>query len=340
MESLLKEITTVEKDYKEESRLLKESDSIHRDLYLWLFIPIAICFGLSSYYFYNLVKKYLQRINANPEDESKVEQTKNEIFKNLSVFSFIRMLSCLVVFILSNKHSNNYESFFCYISQTFPELILFSILLYHASFIIEKYYQIKYRKTDIFFTPSLEVLNILVYIVFSLFMLACVLKGKFLTFMYLCQGISTLISAILSLLYLFYGISLANVYSTNKSNSSELKEKKFIYGKLWSMSLFLGLIFFAKCIVSFLVCLNIFGDLFPSYVNPHIWDCTKLIIFELTTIFILGNTKQRLDNPDEITKKSFMNFNERNEMIDNKQLELHQKEMEQIIEDLNEPLLP
>ena len=42
----------------------------------------------------------------------------------------------------------------------------------------------------------------------------------------------------------------------------------------------------------------------------------------------------------QVGKKSFMNFNERNEMIDNKQLELHQKEMEQIIEDLNEPLLP
>lgn len=307
-----------------------------KNIYLWLFIIIAICYGIASYYFYNLVKKFLQKIIKNPDDETKVEQTKNEIFKNLSVFCFIRSISCLLIFIFSNSHYNNFSSFICFFAQTFPELILFSILLYHSSFLIEKYYQIKYHKTDIFFTPTLEVMNMLIYIIFSLFMLACILKERFLTFMYLCEGISAFISAIISILYLYYGLSLATLYSVKKSTTPELKEKKFIHSKLFFMSLFLGIIFFVKSIVSFLICLNVFGDLYPSNVNPHIWDLTKLIVFEITTIFVLGNTKQRLDT-DESNKKSFLNFNERDAIFDNKNI--HFREMEQIQEDLNEPLL-
>lgn len=317
---------------------LNTNYSLKSDLYLWIFIAIGICFALGAYYFYNLVKKFLYKISKNPEDETKVEHSKNEVFKNLSIFCFIRSISCLVIFVFANKHGDNASSFICYISQIFPELILFSILLFHVSFLIEKYYQIKFRKTDIFFTPSLEVLNILVYIIFSLFILACVLKEKFLTFMYLCEGISALVSAILCILYLYYGLSLASFYSIKKSISSELKEKKFIHNRLFSISLLFGLIYLCKSILSFLVCLDVFGDLNPSFINPNIWDCTKIILFEVTSIIILGNTKQRHEG-FESTKKSFMEFNEKEAFFDNKNIDLHRKEMEQILQDLNEPLL-
>ena len=256
--------------------------------YLWLFIIATIAFGVAAYYFYYLVKKFHQRISKNPDDELKVEQTKNEIYKNLSVFCTVRSISTVIILICANQHNNNFPSFICFICQTFPQLILFSILFNHVSFLIEKYYQIKYRKMDIFLTPSLEILNILVYIVFSLFMLACILKNKFIVFMYLCEGISAFISSIVSILYLYYGISLANVYSIKKTNT-ELKEKKFIHSKLLSVSLIIGLLFLVKAIISFLICLNVFGELYPQMFNPHLWDFLKLMIFELAVILVLGS---------------------------------------------------
>ena len=326
---------------KNSSNVEINEEKIINNNYIWLFALLGIVFILFAYYFYNLVKKFLERIIKNPEDETKVDQTKNEIFKNLSLYCFIRAVSCFIIFICCNPQSQDFPSFISYNALIFPQLILFSILLIHVAFIIEKYYQIKYRKTDIFFTPSLEILNILIYIIFGLFMLGCTLKRKFLTFMFLCTGLTGFISSILAILYLYYGLSLANIYSSKKNNYTEFKEKKFIYSKLFFMSFILGIIYSLNCIISFLISMGFFGKCYPETINPHIWEFSKLCFCEFFTVLVMANTKQRHEE-SEYNKKSFLNFNEKEAVLEkDDRIELHQNQngIDMILDDMNEPLI-
>ena len=283
--------------------------------YLWIFIIAILFFTYACFYYYTLVRKYVQKINFNPEEETKVEQAKNDMFKNLTIYSLIRSITLIIIFILGNPIFNDMTSFFMVIFKVFPFLILMSILLNHVSFLIEKFYQIKYKKNDIFFNPSLEVLNIMIYIIFSLFTFACLLKEKYQTYTTLSQGIIAFVSAILSVLYFYYGIGLSSIYSSKKNQTTELKEKKFLHNRLLSLAIAIGALLGIKSVLSYLICLNVFEFHYPSCFNKNIWEFMNFMIFELGILIILGITKQTKEKKDSLIGNESNLFN--NEIYNN-----------------------
>lgn len=272
----------------------------------YIFLLIFLMFSVTAYYFYNQLKKFKNYINNNPEDERKVDQTKYKIIYNLFVFSLIRGLSCLILFyfISYNEQSLNFLLFS--FSYSFFGIVLFSIILFHASFLIEKFYQIKDKKNDIFFTPSLELLNSMIYLIYILVLISCILKEKYLIFNQISEGILAFTSGVLSFFYFYYGIKLANIYSIkNIESDEEFVEKKFIYSKLLGMSISVGFCFSLKTILDSILCSKLLFS-----------NCTVLItiiclLIELIVVWIIGYTKRKIGEENYQT-----GFDEKNMMFD------------------------
>lgn len=265
------------------------------DNYLWMFPVAMLCYSYASYYFYNLVRRFYYKINHNPEDETKIEQSKNELFKNISVYCLLKVISLFFCFCFGNPYYHDFTSFLLTVFNFSPIFLLLSILLYHVSFLIEKYYQITTKKSDIFFSSSIEVINVLIYILYSLFTFGCLLKQRYNTYYLLCNGIIGFISAFISILYFYYGVKLANVYSIKMSNNSELREKKFLHSRLMTLSIAIGTVCIVKSFISCLICLNVFENGYPEIMQRNLWDVVSIFAFEFSIVILLGNTKQSKD---------------------------------------------
>lgn len=260
--------------------------------YISLLIINIIAFFLLSYYLFNIVRNFNIKINQETNESSPIEISKNEIFKNLSLFCFIRAATLLFTLISGNRYDDSLVAYCNYICHIFPCLFFMSIVLYYVKFLVEKYYQIKSKKNDIFLTPSLEMFNIIVYITFACFSVGCLIKKKYRLYMYLCEGMCALISGVISGVYFFYGIGLANVYSAKK-NVPEHKERLFIYNKILLVSLVVGFSFLFKAVVCFLVSIDFFNATYPAILNNNIWDFSQLFLFEILSVIVISRTKQQ-----------------------------------------------
>lgn len=67
-----------------------------------------------------------------------------------------------------NKNDNDIISFINFFVHIFPYLIYFTVFLSYIRFLIEKFYEIRTKKKDIFFDPTMQFFNILMYIVFTI----------------------------------------------------------------------------------------------------------------------------------------------------------------------------
>ena len=88
----------------------------------------------------------------------------------------VRALSLVYIIISQNKSDNDMISFINYICHILPTLLFISLYFTYIQFLIEKYYEIIIKKKDIFFGPSLNFFNILVYIFTSIITLGCLSK--------------------------------------------------------------------------------------------------------------------------------------------------------------------
>lgn len=278
----------------------------NQSIEVYLFIIICILFSITAYYFFNQLKKFKNYITNNPDDERKVDQTKYKIIYNLFIYSLIRAITCLFLFYFTNNVEDSLNLLICSFSYSFLGLILFSIILFHVSFLIEKFYQIKDKKTDIFFTPSLELLNSMIYLVYTLVLLSCILKESYSLFNQLSEGILSFTSGVLSFFYFYYGIKLANIYSIkNIESDEEFVEKKFIYSKLLGMSISVGFCFAIKSVLDAILCLKfIFGI-------SSLLILVISLLLELIIVWIIGYTKRKIGEENFQT-----GFDEKNMMFD------------------------
>lgn len=280
--------------------------------YKWVLLILIICFIYSTYYFYSIVKKYNQKI-GNSEEDAKAKQSKYEILKNISIYSLIRTVSLSIIFIFGDPFFNDLTSFFIYSIRVFPVLILLSILLNHVSFLIEKYYQLKFKKNDIFFNASLEVLNIIIYIIFFIFTFTCAIKSQYKLYQILSEGIVAFVTSFISVLYLYYGLNLSSFYSP-KNAPHEFKEKKFLYYKLLYMSLIIGIILSTKSLISYMVLLGIIHR-HPQRINQSIWEFLIIFFSEYIILYVIGITKsgkeEKADSALSQVGLNYMNINER-----------------------------
>lgn len=139
---------------------------------LSLLIVLMVCFFIISYYL-NYISNYNIKKAKSTNTESNVVYIKYSNIQNLSIANFsnllfilVRALSIIYIVISLNKNGNDLISFFNYFVHIFPSLIFFSVYLAYVRFLIEKFYEIKTKKKDIFFDPTMQFFNILIYIVF------------------------------------------------------------------------------------------------------------------------------------------------------------------------------
>ena len=154
-----------------------------------------------------------------------------------------------------------------------------SVFLRYIIFIIEKYYEIKINKNDIFLSPSLNFFHILIFITFSAITFACLsinslvylVLQEFKNYMYICLGLTSILLILIAWFYLYFGIKLANYYSESRKDIDSI-EKVFIRNKVLFVSVIFGVVFITRGVLSFLTCVDVFGDVYPSFLNINLWD--------------------------------------------------------------------
>jgi len=90
--------------------------------------------------------------------------------------------------------------------------------------------------------------------------------------MYICLGMVSVMFMILTWFYLYFGINLANFYSSSFSKEIQSKERLFIHNKMLFISVVLGILFLTRGFLSLLTCLNVFKDIFPEFFEVNLWD--------------------------------------------------------------------
>lgn len=59
------------------------------------------------------------------------------------------------------------------------------------------------------------------------------------------------------------------------------------------ISLFAGLMFLARAVISFFICINVFGNTYPSFIDINLWDFITFLFNELLTSLLIGYTRQK-----------------------------------------------
>jgi len=145
--------------------------------YSSLFILESLVFLVFGYYLCYTAKHHIKKVKLLPETSALY--SKYEVFRNLAIaicsilpVKIVRGISIIYMIISLNKSDDDIISFINYFCHIFPSLLFISVFFAYIRFLIEKYYEIKIKKKDIFFTPSLNFFNILIYILMSIVTLA------------------------------------------------------------------------------------------------------------------------------------------------------------------------
>jgi hypothetical protein len=101
-----------------------------------------------------------------------------------------------------------------------------------------------------------------------------------------------IISLTISLIYLIYGLKIANFYK-NKNNS----EKKYIYKRLTNITIIVGGSYLFRGIIEVFNLIGLFRNYYIKIISKNIWDFLNFCFCELLCSLIIGfNKKERKTN--------------------------------------------
>jgi len=69
----------------------------------------------------------------------------------------------MIIILSKNNTGNNIIAFLNYLAHIFPSILFFTVFFTYIRFIMEKYYEIKNKKKDIFLLPTFQFFNFIVY---------------------------------------------------------------------------------------------------------------------------------------------------------------------------------
>lgn len=151
----------------------------------------------------------------------------------------------------------------------------------------------------------------------------------------------SLLCLITSMLYLYYGVRLANIYSNGKENG-EVIEKKYIHNKVLFISLIVGVILLIKAILCFFISINLFRNTYPTFMDINAWDFINFLVSEFFLSLIIGYTRykeERARTSDKFNLDSFdfnKNYQNLSELVRG---DLDKDRDNPFAQDLNDPLL-
>ena len=99
----------------------------------------------------------------------------------------VRGVSIVIIILTQNNTGENIISFMNYISHIIPTIVVFNIFLSYIRFIIEKYYEIFYKKKDIFFYSAFKFFIMILYISTFMGAIICFCKMNFININYSFQ---------------------------------------------------------------------------------------------------------------------------------------------------------
>jgi len=119
-----------------------------------------------------------------------------------------------------------------YFAHIIPTVVFFNIFFSYNRFVIEKYFEIDYKKKDTFFYPTFKFFNFLLYVITFFGAFVCFFLKFYYEFNILGACLICLLSFILGFFYLYFCIKMANFFSAKSIESAEIKEKDFIQNRV------------------------------------------------------------------------------------------------------------
>lgn len=172
--------------------------------YLNLILGLAITLLVLAYYFSTYKR-------------TKLINNKN-LRESISIAFFLKALSLIYSYFTENSKLDDKESYLNFALSHFSRVYFQTILLDYASTLIEKYYNLTMKKEDFFLKHFFFMFKVTYFISFFILLLSYLAIEQYLTMDYVFFIINGAVDVFISVLYLYYGVSLAKVYS-NKDYS-------------------------------------------------------------------------------------------------------------------------
>jgi len=278
---------------KNETLFLKKSlhpqlldNTIYHEEYKTLLFIIFFAFGLIGYLLFTFSKKL---INSEKIYEYPSLTYKYNILINLSLANLIRCSSLIFIIICDNKTSYDVISFINYLCHIIPNLYFIFIFYFYIEYIREKYYEIKTKKNIVFLAPDIHIMLYLICFIIIVISTSGFIFKNYKISIYMIDIIISIISLTIGLIYLMYGLKIANFYK-NKTNN----EKKYIYKRLINITIIVGGSYVIRGVIEIFNSIGIFKNFYLNIMSKNIWDFLNFGFCELLSSLIVGfNKKER-----------------------------------------------
>ena len=281
---------------KNETSFLKKSfhpqlldNTIYHEDYKSLLFLIFFAFGLIGYLLFTYSKTLIksEKISEYPSLTYKYN-----ILINLSIANLLRCSSLIFIIICDNKTSYDVISFINYLCHIIPNLYFIFIFYFYIEYIREKYYETKTKNNIIFVAPDIDIILYLICFIIIIISISSFFLKNFKTNIYMIDLIICIISLTISLIYLIYGLKIANFYK-NKNNS----EKKYNYKRLTNITIIVGGSYLFRGIIEVFNLIGLFRNYYIKIISKNIWDFLNFCFCELLCSLIIGfNKKERKTN--------------------------------------------
>jgi len=283
---------------KNETLFLKKSlhpnlldNSIYHEEYKTLLFIIFFAFGLIGYLLFTFSKKL---INSEKLYEYPSLNYKYNILINLSIANLIRCSSLIFIIICDNKTSYDVISFINYLCHIIPNLYFIFIFYFYIEYIREKYYETKTKKNIVFLAPDIHIMLYLICFIIIVISTSGFIFKNYKLSIYMIDITISIISLTLGLIYLRYGLKIANFYKNKKNN-----EKNHIYKRLINITIIVGGSYVIRGVVEVFSSIGIFKNFYLNIISKNIWDFLNFGFCELLCSLIVGfnkNERKKYDN--------------------------------------------
>jgi len=283
---MLKNVIFVFKN-KLDSKLL--DNTIYHEDYKTLLFIIFFAFGLISYLLFTFSKKLLNSENIY---EYPSLSYKYNILINLSIANLIRCSSLIFIIICDNKTSKDTISYINYLCHIIPNLYFIMIFYFYFEYLIEKYYEMKTKKNNIFLAPDFHIILYLIcFIIVILSVSGFIIKNVKIS-IYLNDIIISIISLSIGILYLIYGLKIANYLKIKNNN-----ETNYIYKRLINIITIVGGSYLFKGIIDVIYSIGLFKNFYKKFLSKNLLDFFNFGFCELLCSLIIGiKKKERKQN--------------------------------------------
>jgi hypothetical protein len=264
-------------------------NTIYHEDYKTLLFLIFFAFGLIGYLLFTYSKTLIksEKISEYPSLTYKYN-----ILINLSIANLIRCSSLIFIIICDNKTSYDVISFINYLCHILPNLYFIFIFYFYIEYLREKYYETKTKNNIIFVAPDINIILYLICFIIIVISISAFFMKHFKTSIYMIDLIICIISLTISLIYLIYGLKIANFYKIKTHN-----EKKYIYKRLINITIIVGGSYLFRGIIEVFNLIGISKNYYIKIISKNIWDFLNFCFCELLCSLIIGfNKKERKTN--------------------------------------------